>query len=74
MAHETPSTEQQISRASAQRQAWYKLSMSLMVGAAILFAAMWLAILTCTFLLYRWLFRIDRDQIEGRKVPFQRGL
>ena len=48
--------------------------MSPMVGAAILFAFLWIGILTCTFLLYRWLFRIDRDQRDGREVPFDRGL
>ncbi len=48
--------------------------MSPTVGAAILFGFLWVSILTCTFLLYRWLFRIDRDARDGRKVPFQRGL
>lgn len=44
------------------------------VGATILFALMWLGILTCGFLLYRWLIRVDRDQRDGRKIPFERGL
>jgi hypothetical protein len=48
--------------------------MSPTVGAAILFAFMWLGILTCSFLLYRWLIRVDGDERDGRKVPFDRGL
>ena len=48
--------------------------MSPNVGAAILFASMWIGILTCSFFLYRWLIRVDRDQRDGRKVPFDRGL
>ncbi|MFV8749968.1 hypothetical protein ACNOYE_05430 [Nannocystaceae bacterium ST9] len=48
--------------------------MSPTVGAAILFGFLWIGILTCTFLLYRWLFRIDRDQRDDRHVPFDRGL
>lgn len=48
--------------------------MSPSVGAAILFAFMWAAILTCAFLLGRWLIRIDRAERDGRKLPFERGL
>ncbi len=47
--------------------------MSPMLGAVILFAAMWVVILYSGYRLYRWLFRLDRADRQG-EAPFDTGL
>jgi hypothetical protein len=47
--------------------------MSPMLGATILFAAMWVVILFSGYRLYRWLYRFDRASRHGH-APFDSGL
>lgn len=47
--------------------------MSPMLGATILFAALWVVILFSGYRLYRWLYRFDRADRQGQS-PFDSGL
>lgn len=47
--------------------------MSPMLGASILFAALWVVILFSVFRLYRWLIQLDRANRQGQP-PFDSGL
>jgi hypothetical protein len=47
--------------------------MSPMLGATILFAALWVVIVFSGVRLYRWLYRLDRADRHGH-APFDRGL
>lgn len=42
-------------------------------SAVILFAAMWALILYSGYRLYTWLYRVDRDNREG-KAPYDHGI
>jgi hypothetical protein len=47
--------------------------MSPMLGATVLFAALWVVIVFSGYRLYRWLYRLDRATRQGQ-APFDSGL
>ena len=47
--------------------------MSPMTAAVLVFAVMWAVILYSGFRLYTWLYRLDRENREG-KTPHKHGL